>query len=169
MTLMTVICDASWNHQKRTWGWAGFFRGNGWPNGTFVSGPGTTAATGSNECEIMAVVNTLREIEDRGHLLVTENIVLQSDNIRVLHILNVYLEVAKEVKRSHGTHYIGKPMIMLSPVEKEAVRVIRRIVGERTIYLKHVKGHTNRPEGRFAVNRICDRNAKKERRKLEKG
>lgn len=159
MSLVTIISDASVLADGRA-GYAFFWKGNGGGPGNYGAGPLGFVGS-SNIAELMAITRAVLRVSNIDQDRKWKVVLAQSDNLhalRVLTTLNVALAARNRLQ--DGTH--------VSPVtpfgskwtateeERTQAGVIRRSLGGRKLYVRHVKGHTRDEAPRSHVNRRCD-------------
>lgn len=140
MTRATVITDASFCGQTNAGGWAAWVRLDAHPHPIKQAGPFKDRPCSSGEAEILAAINGLFLAYRYGARV----ILIQSD----------YTGVGRAIHNGKSKIYT-KARNLYFP--------------DAAIRFRHVKGHTDRGEPRYYVNRWCDTNAKLHMKKQRKG
>jgi ribonuclease HI len=139
----TVICDASLDPDTGIAGWAGWVK-QGEVNGQFTRGVLKQPASNSFIAEFLGIVNTIDLALRNGWIVRGSKICVQCDNKQALEAVepNGNSGGSTQIKRAkHHLYKLG--------VEYDVL-----------FYTKHVKGHTNGPDGRHRVNNVVDEMAK---------
>lgn len=142
---VTVICDASFCPETGASGWACWVacdRGRNGHDDQF-----TKLLTNNTESEMKAIVNAI-------YFGMRENLIEPGDSL----LLQTDCQSAIDAFTGSRT--------LIPDCERESVKVLGKLMVEQQLKytFRHVKGHTNRPEPRFATNRSCDKRAKKHMR-----
>jgi hypothetical protein len=157
--LLTIFSDAS--HWKNAGGYAYWARGGE----DRIQGSGTWPCDNISECETVAISVALMEaleklaIEDGG------SVVLQSDSLDALSVFR-NLGYGRQAKKTDCTI---RQFNKANDIQRAFVRKAGDMAHERgiKIWLKHVKGHSGKADGRSKVNAWCDGQAKAARRLCE--
>ncbi len=140
---VTIIADASYDAQHLVGGygyWIACERGKR-PGG----GPLKGNVLSSNHAEMMAICNALHDGVKHGLIQAGDEVLIQTDCLGAIDALR------KSVMPPEGRH-----------ANKTIYHVYNGMLIQHrlTVRFKHVKGHTSRPEPRYAANRMCDKRAK---------
>lgn len=121
-------------------------------------------ATSSFEAEMHAVIKGLKlalwmkrnipGVFDPCHVMI------QSDSLGVLEQLKAAIPGALSSKYQDGVQ-VGNITTKPHKITMEAVNLVNVLRQGDQLHLRHVKGHSNREEGRYWVNRKCDSLARK--------
>jgi ribonuclease HI len=140
--LVSLFADASLCPHSHAGGWGawakserGMTKGGGMLKGWIHS---------SSEAEIKAIVNCLFIALRDGVVRDGDDVLVQSDNTNALAWID------------------GKKPKKTPPYWTETVSSFRKLVKAHGLKVRtrHVKGHCNKDEPRFAVNRLCDQLAR---------
>lgn len=140
--MVTIIADAS--HCPET-GAAGY----GWWT---ACGRGKRGGGGqikekvdrASAAEMIALVNALHLSVKEGLVQTGDYVLLQTDCLAAISaLLSTRTRLSEDEKRAKRAFFELKKKVNF------------------VFTLKHVKGHTNRPEARFVTNNLCDARAKK--------
>ena len=132
----TVITDASYCHKSKKGGWASWIKIDGRVEAVRKYGSFKSRLPNSLEAEKRAALNGMTIAKSYG----AEGILLQTDCLSVIHLVD---GTTKQKK------LIDEWIKLLSSCGLLGL----------TIKGRHVKGHTNKSEPRFFVNRWCDKKA----------
>lgn len=146
--IVTIMTDASHCTQTKAAGFGFWIASN---RGKLSGGkPMTTHCIGSHDSEFKAVANTLHIAIKSGLVCTGDRVIIQLDNVAVVNSINT-----------------GKTKVKNS---QAALKFILDSAKDYCLELKsrHVKGHTNLTESRYAANNHCDRIAKQQMRMARK-
>lgn len=155
--MITVFTDASFYEKTGQAGWACWIKHAGLATGIFdggtFKGVQITKAQEAELCAIAKGISRALKASDDGAIMVQSDCLVALERIR---------KAVPSVRISD--HKNGAPILMLkrmklSPVERVALTWIQKATEGRSLYLRHVYGHTS-GAGRQWVNRECDRIAK---------
>lgn len=135
--LVSLFCDASFSHAQKVGGWGCWIKSNrGQVSG---GGPFKTPMNVSNEAELCAVINAVHLGLKRGIIQSEDTVFVQSDCMRVIHLLQ-----GRRTK--------------LTPVETSALAKLANLERKQrlTFRCRWVKGHS-RGKTRHWCNNQCDK------------
>jgi len=160
MTYTTIISDAS--GKVTVWAWACWIKNDGM-SGVFADALFQTDISSPFEAELGAMANALIIALRQGLLPHHNTVSLQSDSLDAIRVLRT-LEPAITRYAPHPDYPVTLGKLRRSPTPKERllVKAIRDVAEVQclALELRHVKGHTGRPDGRHSINRIVDRRAR---------
>jgi ribonuclease HI len=164
---VTLFTDASFCHKTGAAGWGAWAVCDSWQK-SLVFGGAIQGAVTVNDAEMAGVAAALTQLAAEGRLADATFIVVQADNMRVLQMLAKFTD-AQLAAAKDGV--VEVPMrLRMSPMETAALDQFKAAVGEKPVWLRHVKGHNN-GDGRHWVNSQCDREARghmmSERRRMQ--
>jgi len=135
--LVSVFADASYHHESRAGGWAGWAKSD--RGSHYEGGPIRTPLASSTEAEFLAVVNAVHMSIKAKITEKHDFILIQSDCQSVEHIL-------------------FKPNYVMTSIIKRARAHLMALRFEHQLSFsyRHVKGHSYKNEPRYAINRLCD-------------
>jgi len=142
---VTIICDASYCPQQNVAGygyWIASDRGKKGGGGQVVA-----AVLDNNTAEMMAVCNTLWHGIKNGLIQAGDEILIQTDCLSAIDRLGETKPATREQ-------------------DKQVLEYFRKVTLDHNLKIswRHVKGHTNHADARFAANRKCDQRAKQHMR-----
>lgn len=146
MAWTTIIADASYCPDTHVGGyafWIASDRGKRGGDGMFKSRPVNNIAA-----EMMAILNGLHDAVKWGLVQDGDGVLLQTDCQPAIDAFNQFRKNQTDQEETLAKWYLD-------------FCVTRRL----NVELRHVKGHTNRKEARFASNNSCDRKARANMRK----
>lgn len=181
---VTVFSDASFCARTKAAGWGCWVKGDKRASIT-DGGPLTAPMRTSTDAEAAALANALWTARKYGFLTPDTLVMLQSDCSGVLnYVLRTFPEardnpVAPTVGLSKAQAKKQKPVRCVatkkdpepgSPIEA-AMRTLKEIVEATGIVLevRHVRGHKGQLGGRYGVNDLCDRTARKAMNSVKHG
>ncbi|ABN75784.1 RNase H family protein [Cereibacter sphaeroides] len=159
---LTIFADASVIPQQQVAGWGGWARGNG--RQPLLEGGPVPFAADSTLAELHALASMIERIHETGYMLPDDrSVLLQSDSLGALGILNLALENSWASKRA-GSADIKRARTIKPAVEVPIRRIVSLLDGTQVVYLRHVRGHEKGRHARSWVNEQCDKRAKAEAR-----
>lgn len=143
---VTIMCDASYDHEHRIAGygyWIACGRGKIGGGGIVVS-----QVENNNTAEMMAICNSIWQGLNKRLIQNGDSLLIQSDC-------------------SSAMDKLTSAQKAVTQQERLALAYFEKIKEQHNlgIRFRHVKGHTNNPEARFAANRACDKRAKEAMRR----
>lgn len=160
MSMLTLFVDASHCPNTRAAGWGAWAIRDGWPKGIVMGGRFKLRMERSHIAEMCGMANAVIRLYNDGHLNGITQIMLQSDCMMALELMNHHCPDA-EVRNHQNGAIIRNTSRKGSATERKAVNAIREVLGELKIkpLLRHVRGHKT-GDGRQGVNELCDKIAK---------
>lgn len=153
---VSIFADASIKRDLA--GWGGWARGDG-RGPIFLKGP-ATAHKSSTVVELEALAKTTASLFNRGYLSGEDvSVLLQSDSLHGLEVLNFVLQNAWATKKSSGVK-IERSRPPKPDEAPWANHICNMLEHCEVVYLRHVKGHRGGDTSRSWVNEQCDRLAK---------
>lgn len=157
---ITVFSDASFCQRTRAAGWGAWAKRDDWRVGQF-SGGRIELKSGEVECsqtaELAGIGLALWHHRRQGSFEGVDSVLLQCDSTGTLSLI-------KQVIPTAGIVASGKAIIGRSSIKAQVAPLILSTIKDalegKRLALKHVKGHTNRRDGRSWVNDQCDREAR---------
>jgi|GEM_PF-1988206 len=165
---LTIFADASIYVDEMASGWGGWARGD--DRDPILAGGPAKFSKDSSIVELWALALFIEQLVDGEYMSEADkSIILQSDSLHALQMLNAELPNSWASIRKHG----GADIKRAATIPQEAKEPIDRIGAALkhcdVVYLRHVKGHQGGRHARSWVNEQCDRRAKKEARALFSG
>lgn len=165
MTSATIISDASFHPPSKSAGWAAWMKADG-KESVIYSGAIKVEVLDSTHAELMAIANALAAATRGGYLERKANVLVQSDNVIALALVQIAVPGTPERKHPNGVSTslsVPKRPTYLKRFQPQ-MRVVADLVAEfeLTLAVRHVRGHTQ-GGGRQWVNRACDKAAKRAR------
>lgn len=138
---VTIICDASHCPQFHVAGygyWIASDRGRKGGGGQILSD-----VFDNNTAEMMAICNTIWHGINTGLIQEGDQVLIQTDCLAAIDRL-------------------GEKLSSTRPQDLQALRYFREVTFGKSLQIswRHVKGHTNLQDARYAANRACDKRAK---------
>lgn len=153
--LLTLFVDASHCQHTKVAGFGAWAKRKDWPTGRFF-GNVVEGARNSSEAELRAIALSLEACLAVKALDGVDCIIVQSDSLRALQLLNLFVADAHVSNRA-GTAPIPSTMLKPTDHERESLAQIRDM--NHRLALRHVKGHKG-GDGRQWVNNQCDQVAR---------
>ena len=143
---VTIIADASHCPETKAGGYGFWIASTRGKRGG--CGPLKGLVETSTLAEMMAVANAIHQSLIHGLVEPNDSLLIQTDCESAI--------LAFDLKRK------------LSEAERKVVLYLQSLESKfaLVILFKHVKGHTGKPDARFAANRLCDKSARKEMRRV---
>ena len=159
---LTIFADASIYNDKRVAGWGGWARGD--DRQPILLGGSAPWHKNSGVVEAHALSGMIHALRANGYFSDGDvSVLLQSDSLQALGVLNLALPNSWASARGTGSH-IGRAA-NVAPAFIEPVRAIQAALAPcAVVYLRHVKGHKGGGTARSWANEQCDKRAKAEAR-----
>ena len=159
---ITIFADASFCPKTKAAGWGAWAKANGWTQGRIFGAPFTTTPPHNNAAEVAALVNAVYSVRNSGSLTGMRAMYLQTDSFRALQLMRHYGLISTILQ---PPPHVGAGKIKSENIhayEDRAIQLMVAIVEQTDIRVagKYVPGH-KKGDGRFWVNRQCDREARK--------
>lgn len=140
--IVTAFSDASFCHDTKAAGWAGWIKSD--RGRTYKGGVIRAGVVNASEAEFCALGNTLALAKRRGLVEAGDWMIAQTDNQRVRTVLS------------------GAASFRLTQREHEVVEWVEDFVKRLSLRfdIRHVKGHLGSLTPRNAVNTVCDKIAR---------
>lgn len=163
--LLTLFCDASFDHKTAAGGWGAWAKREDWPRGKDACGR-VFGAHNSTEAELLGIAEAITVSLALGWLDQAD-VMIQCDNLAALAVI-YYSADGIDTPTKNGIRIAdhGKPDI--SPVMRRALQSTTEALGGKRVFLRHVKGHSDASCGRSWVNKQCDLLAKREMNKFRR-
>lgn len=152
---LTLFTDASFCHQTRCSGWGAWAIRDDWERSDLFGDSIPIPMNSTNDAETYAIFAALETLRERGDLKDIEKFSIQSDNVHALGVLRTSISRAIVSSKKFTKAHISASLNLTS-IQRDAAKAIKDMIGNRPIYLKHVKGHTGEGTGRSWVNARCD-------------
>ena len=151
---LALFVDASHCNKTKAAGWGAWAIRDDWERSDVFGAGIPVAVPDINDAETYGIAMALQTLDKRGDAKGITNFSIQCDNVHALGVL--YHGLA----HSRVTHHNASKAVITridaqSTLQREAVRIVREIVGRRPVFIKHVKGHSS-GSGRAWVNSKCD-------------
>lgn len=151
---LTLFTDASFCARTSSAGWGAWAIRDDWERSDVFGASIPIPITSVNDAETYAIASALVILDKRDDTKGITNFSIQADNVHALGVLLALCPSARLSRKAETKAHIAaiqKP----TELQREAARLINRVVGTRLIFLKHVKGH-QQGGGRSWVNGKCD-------------
>jgi ribonuclease HI len=158
--LATLFCDVSFCPETKGAGFGAWVRFDSLEKGVLFGGEIPVRCKSSNDAEFWGLALALREIAKRFPDQSPAAIVLQCDNLAALEWVERFHPNAQEVGEHHKTKPLRNGPASYPKSMELAVQAVMGMPAEAKVWLKHVKGHTGKRDGRSWANRQCDNVAK---------
>lgn len=114
--------------------------------------------------ELAALANALIVADKRGYLFQNATVLLQSDSLSALGVILSGADAVNNISSRHQSLLVSpkRPTKFQQAILSRLVEVQLR--HSLKLQVRHVKGHSSKPDGRYGVNNLCDRLAKEARR-----
>lgn len=160
MSMLTLFVDASWCPETHAAGWGAWAKRDDWQRGRTFGAPFKAAMRTIGDAEIAGIANALHQLAGWDALAGVRSVMVQCDCIQALETL-VRLGGAQVSNHADGARIWPRlKRGIYTRVEQAAALRIRELLGERTLVVRHVRGH-QAGGSRQWVNRECDRLAKR--------
>ena len=154
----TVFADASYSQATGAAGWAAWMVADGMGNRT-ASGAVRERVRSSNEAEVVAIAEALREAVEAGFAPRGARVMLQSDSAYALAVVREAVPGTPEIRHGTAGAAVGRTNpAKWSPLVRARAAAIAALAlrAGLSLAVRHVPGH-RRGDGRQWVNRECDR------------
>lgn len=160
--MITIFVDASFCPQTKAAGWGAWYKAKDQLKGITIGGRFNLSMKSSSEAELCGIANTLHHLANKGNLAEDDVVMVQSDSLRSLNLMNKYLQNTTASDHEKGAPISTGEALTHTPREAEAIAIISNITGDfkTKIYLRHVRAHNGVGDGRSWVNEQCDTIAK---------
>lgn len=140
--LLTLFTDASHCPRTLATGWGAWAKADGWAAGAKFSGTVAETAANSGEAELWGVACALEHGAEAGWLAGTPTVMVQCDALRPLDLL-VHHMGARPQNHEDSFQLSGRGggYRVVSPSEHRALVRLRLVLEERTVLVRHVRGH----------------------------
>lgn len=157
--MITIFSDASHCQQTRASGFGAWVKRGDWQNGKTFGGP-IIGASNASEAELLGIVAAVKAVAAIDGLASVDALMIQCDSTQALSAILSHKGLRVRFKASADKADVGGPQMgrrtVISRLERDALDEFVELVGDRWIYLRHVKGHRQQGTTRHAVNDICD-------------
>lgn len=157
---VTIIADASVNHEKKVAGWGAWMSSR---SGNFETGFGPLDFSPHTDLmELLALQNMMSYGWENGWIdNHDKSIILQTDNLRTMQLIARGKNTWPAKKKHPHDTQVTRAQSVGSHIQKELDHFLHLIEPFQIVYVRHVKGHRNpKQSGRHGVNNRCDHLAK---------
>lgn len=158
--MITLFVDAS--HCPTSWaaGWGAWAISDHWDRGKTAGGMIFQEVSNSSEAELAAIVSACKWLESLDIWEQEKVLMIQSDSHRALRLVINGIPSAEVRHHKESAHFRGKHP-SASATEKVLYKELAKVLTDRKIYLRHVKGHASGNSTRHGVNNLCDQIARR--------
>lgn len=143
--LVTIIVDASWCDQTKAAGYGAWIKSE--RSGVAIGGSLTPGLSDSGLAEMSAVLESIQTSIKEQLVMAGDFLLIQTDNMEAVKLFDRYPS-SIDSERNENINSIIRSINKL------------RFDHDLQIKMRHVKGHTNKPDTRSRANRHCDAQAK---------